>query len=94
MDTDSWDKAFTLGFWGYTGDGSCKSSRISLRILHWKKPSFPASKIAPLGLGVGPANLKGAFVPKPKIFPRTHTYIRIESSKMSSSIKLHTKMLL
>ena len=52
---------------------------------------FLASKIPPLGLGGRPANPKGAFVPKPKIFPRTHTYIRIKSSKMSSSKKSRAK---
>ena len=94
LDAADWDTAFALeskDIWELLWlDLRCAEQFGSL--FHTRKGlRFLASKIPPLGLGGRPANPKGAFVPKPKIFPRTHTYIRIKSSKMSSNKKSRAK---
>ena len=91
LDAADQDTAFALGSGIYNGRISDVQSN-STAYSALEKAFVPCFENTAPGLGGRPANPKGAFVPKSKIFPRTHTYIRIKSSKMSSSKKSRTKI--
>ena len=90
LDTADQDKAFALGFWICRGRISEKLED-SAAYSALEKAFVPCFENTAPGARGRPANPKGAFVPKPKIFPRTHTHIRIKSSKMSSNKKSRAK---
>ena len=90
LDVADQDTAFALGFGIYRGRISEKLDDLAAYSA-LEKAFVPCFENTAFGARGRPINPKGAFVPKPKIFPRTHTYIRIKSSKMSSSKKSRMK---